>query len=185
MDIQITTPFTKEAAQALKAGDRVLITGTIYTARDAAHARLIELLDKGEALPVDLTDGIVYYVGPTPAKPGQVIGSAGPTTATRMDVYTPKLIAQGMRGMIGKGKRFPAVIDAIKEHGAVYFGAIGGVAAYLSKCVLECEVVCYEDLGAEAIHRLKVKDFPATVVIDTQGNNLLDIGVDMYLAAQK
>ena len=183
MDIRIETPFLKEKALPLRAGDVVLLSGTLYTARDAAHARLVELVEKGEALPFDIENAIVYYVGPTPAMPGKVIGSCGPTTSYRMDVYSPKLMDLGLRGMIGKGKRSIEVIDSIKKNGAVYFGAIGGAAALIAKCVTACETVCYEDLGAEAIRKLTVKDFPLTVVIDSQGNNLYEIGVANYLAA--
>ena len=181
MDIRIETPLSLETARSLKAGDAVTLSGTIYTARDAAHKRLIEALDRGEELPIPIQDAIIYYVGPTPERPGDVIGSAGPTTSYRMDVYAPRLIELGLRGMLGKGKRSPEVIEAMQKHGAVYFGAIGGAAALLSKCITACEVVCYEDLGAEAIRKLTVKDLPATVVIDTQGNNLFEIGVQAYL----
>jgi len=181
MDIRIETPLSLETAKTLKAGDSVLLTGTVYTARDAAHKRLIETLDRGEELPIPIRDAIIYYVGPTPERPGQVIGSAGPTTSYRMDAYAPRLIKLGLRGMLGKGKRTPEVIEAMKEHGTVYLGAIGGAAALLSKCITACEIVCYEDLGAEAIRKLTVKDFPATVVIDTVGNNLFEIGVNAYL----
>ena len=164
-NIQIQTPFTPEDARRLRSGDSCLISGVIYTARDAAHKRLCELLEKGEPLPIDLKDSIIYFVGPTPAKPGQAIGSAGPTTSYRMDAYSPLLIAQGLTGMIGKGKRNEEVVSAMREHGAVYFGAIGGCGALLSKCIKKAEVVAYEDLGAEAIRRLEVEDFPAIVVI--------------------
>ena len=181
MDIRIETPLTLETAKTLKAGDTVLLSGTIYTARDAAHARLIELIDKGESLPIPIKDAIIYYVGPTPARPGQVIGSAGPTTSYRMDAYAPRLMELGLRGMLGKGKRSPAVVDAMKKHGAVYFGAIGGAAALLAKCIVASEVVCYEDLGAEAIRKLTVKDLPATVVIDSRGESLFELGVRQYL----
>jgi fumarate hydratase subunit beta len=184
MDIRISTPMTKETAAALHAGDTVLISGTLYTARDAAHARLVALLDKGESLPFDIEGALIYYVGPTPAKPGKVIGSAGPTTSYRMDAYAPSLIALGLRGMIGKGKRSVAVIESMKKHQAIYFGAIGGAAALISRSITASEVVCYEDLGAEAVRKLTVKDFPATVVIDTRGNNLYTIGVDRYLSAR-
>lgn len=184
-NIKITTPFAKEDALKLKAGDTVLISGTIYTARDAAHARLVELLDKGEKLPIDVKDAFIYYVGPTPAKPGQVIGSAGPTTSYRMDAYAPRLLDLGLRGMIGKGKRSPEVIASMKKNGGVYFGAIGGAAALIAKRITGAEVVCYEDLGSEAIRRLTVQDFPATVIIDAAGNNLYEIGVEKYLSAQK
>lgn len=181
MDIRIESPLSLETAKSLRAGDTVLISGTLYTARDAAHARLVELIDKGEALPFPIEDAIIYYVGPTPAKPGQVIGSAGPTTSYRMDAYAPRLMDLGQRGMIGKGKRSAEVVESMKKNGAIYFGAIGGAAALISKCIVASEVVCYEDLGAEAIRRLTVKDFPATVVIDTLGSNLYEIGVNKYL----
>ena len=161
MAIKINAPLTREDARKLKAGDSCLISGVIYTARDAAHKRLCELVEAGKELPVDLKDAIIYFVGPTPAKPGQAIGSAGPTTSYRMDAYSPTIISLGQTGMIGKGKRGPEVIDAMKKHGAVYFGAIGGCGALLSKCIKKAEVVAYEDLGAEAIRRLEVEDFPA------------------------
>ena len=181
MTKKIQTPLTREAVRELRAGDSCLITGTIYTARDAAHKRLCELLDKGEHLPVDMENAIIYFVGPTPAKPGQAIGSAGPTTSYRMDAYSPALIAIGQTGMIGKGKRSPEVIAAMKEYGAVYFGATGGCGALLSKCIKKAEVVAYEDLGAEAIRRLEVEDFPVTVIIDSEGNNLYETGRAEYL----
>lgn len=177
----ITVPFTKEQALSLKSGDSVLISGVIYTARDAAHKRLTELLAKGEELPFDVKDSIIYYVGPTPAKPGQPIGSAGPTTSYRMDAYSPQMLASGQRGMIGKGKRSREVIEAMKENHAVYFAAIGGAGALLSRCVQSAEVVAYEDLGAEAVRRLTVKDFPAVVVIDAEGTNLYECGRANYL----
>jgi len=183
MDIHIETPLSLETVKTLKAGDSVLLSGTIYTARDAAHKRLIEALDRGEELPIPIQDTIIYYVGPTPERPGEVIGSAGPTTSYRMDAYAPRLIELGLRGMLGKGKRTPEVIAAMKAHGAIYFGAIGGAAALLSKCITACEIVCYEDLGAEAIRKLTVKDFPATVVIDAEGNNLFESGVQAYLGS--
>ena len=150
----ITTPLTREKIRELKSGESVYITGTIYTARDAAHKRLCELVAQGKELPMEIQDAIIYFVGPTPAKPGQAIGSAGPTTSYRMDAYSPTLISIGQTGMIGKGKRSPEVIAAMKEHGAVYFGAIGGCGALLSKCIKKAEIVAYEDLGAEAIRRL-------------------------------
>ena len=181
MAIKINAPLTREDARKLKAGDSCLISGVIYTARDAAHKRLCDLVAKGEELPVDLKDAIIYFVGPTPAKPGQAIGSAGPTTSYRMDTYSPTLISLGQTGMIGKGKRGPEVIDAMKKHGAVYFGAIGGCGALLSKCIKKAEVVAYEDLGAEAIRRLEVEDFPAIVIIDSEGNNLYELGRENYL----
>lgn len=181
MAIKITAPLTHEAAKKLRAGDSCLISGVIYTARDAAHKRLCELISENKELPIDPNESIIYFVGPTPAKPGQAIGSAGPTTSYRMDAYSPALIAKGQTGMIGKGKRGPEVIAAMKEHGAVYFGAIGGCGALLSKCIKKSEVVAYEDLGAEAIRRLEVEDFPAIVVIDSLGNNLYESGREEYL----
>ena len=181
MEIKIQTPLTVQDARALKAGDSCLISGVIYTARDAAHKRLCELVERGEELPFDIKDSIIYFVGPTPAKPGEAIGSAGPTTSYRMDAYSPTLISQGLTGMIGKGKRGPEVISAMKEHGAVYFGAIGGCGALLSNCIKKAEIVAYEDLGAEAIRRLEVVDFPAIVIIDSYGNNLYETGRASYL----
>ncbi len=178
--IKLTTPLTREAARMLKAGDSCLISGVIYTARDAAHKRLCELVAQGKELPMDVKDAMIYFVGPTPARPGQAIGSAGPTTSYRMDAYSPILIEQGLTGMIGKGKRGPEVIAAMKEYGAVYFGAIGGCGALLSKCIKKAEIVAYEDLGAEAIRRLEVEDFPVIVVIDSQGNNLYESGRAAY-----
>ncbi len=178
---RIQTPFTREDTRALKAGDACLITGVIYTARDAAHKRLCELVAQNKPLPMDMENAIIYFVGPTPAKPGQVIGSAGPTTAYRMDAYSPTLIAIGQTGMIGKGKRSSEVIDAMKKYGAVYFGATGGCGALLSKCIKKSEVVAYDDLGAEAIRRMEVEDFPVTVIIDSQGNNLYETGRAEYL----
>ena len=178
---KVTAPLTKEQLKDLHSGDDVLITGVIYTARDAAHKRLCELLTEGKELPFDVKDSIIYYVGPTPAKEGQAIGSAGPTTSYRMDAYSPAMIAAGQTGMIGKGKRGPEVIEAMKQHGAVYFGAIGGAGAYLSRCIKKAEVVCYEDLGSEAVRRLEVVDFPAFVIIDSEGNNLYETGREAYL----
>lgn len=184
-NVKITTPLTRDAAKTLRAGDSCLISGTIYTARDAAHKRLCELVAVGKELPLDIKDSIIYFVGPTPAKPGQAIGSAGPTTSYRMDAYSPTLISLGLTGMIGKGKRGAEVVDAMKEHGAVYFGAIGGCGALLSKCIKKAEVVAYDDLGAEAIRRLEVEDFPAIVIIDSLGNNLYQSGRADYLAKQE
>ena len=184
-NVKITTPLTREKVKTLKAGDSVLISGVIYTARDAAHKRLCELVAQGKELPMDVKDSIIYFVGPTPAKPGQAIGSAGPTTSYRMDAYSPILIEQGQTGMIGKGKRGPEVIEAMKQYGAVYFGAIGGCGALLSKCIKEAEVIAYEDLGAEAIRRLVVEDFPVVVIIDSEGNNLYETGKANYLASIK
>ena len=184
-NIKVTAPLSREEARKLKAGDSCLISGVIYTARDAAHKRLCELVAAGKELPMDVTDSIIYFVGPTPAKPGQAIGSAGPTTSYRMDAYSPILIQQGQTGMIGKGKRGPEVIAAMKEHGAVYFGAIGGCGALLSQCIKEAEIIAYEDLGAEAIRRLVVEDFPVVVIIDSEGNNLYETGKANYLASVK
>ena len=181
MAISITAPLTREAARQLKAGDSCLISGVIYTARDAAHKRLCELAAQGKPFPMEMQDAVIYFVGPTPAKEGQAIGPAGPTTSYRMDAYSPTLIAHGQTGMIGKGKRGPEVVAAMKEHGAVYFGAIGGCGALLSKCIKKAEIVAYEDLGAEAIRRLEVEDFPVTVIIDSEGNNLYETGRQAYL----
>ena len=182
MAVSITLPLTREKARQLKAGDSCLLSGVIYTARDAAHKRLCALADEGKELPFPVKDATIYYVGPTPAKPGQAIGSAGPTTSYRMDAYSPTLIALGETGMIGKGKRGPEVIAAMREHGAVYFGAIGGCGALLSRCIKSAKVVAYEDLGAEAIRELVVENFPAVVIIDSLGNNLYETGKADYLA---
>ena len=184
MAINISVPMSPETARTLKAGDSVLLSGVIYTARDAAHKRLCELAAQGKELPLDVKDSIIYFVGPTPAKPGEVIGSAGPTTAYRMDAYSPTLIRLGLTGMIGKGKRSPEVIDAMKECGAVYFGAIGGCGALLSRCIKKAEIIAYEDLGAEAIRRLEVENFPVVVIIDAEGNNLYETGKANYLATK-
>ena len=185
MEKKLTTPLTAEKTKELRAGDNLLISGVIYTGRDAAHKRLVELVEKGEDLPVDLKDQIIYYVGPAPAKPGQAIGSAGPTTSYRMDAYAPTLLDLGLKGMIGKGKRSDEVVESMKKNGAVYFGAIGGAGALLSKCIKKAEVVCYEDLGAEAIRRLEVENLPVVVIIDSQGNNLYKQGREQYLAMEK
>ena len=185
MAIKLQMPLTREVARGLRAGDSCLLSGVIYTARDAAHKRLCELVAEGKELPMDVKDAIIYFVGPTPAKEGQAIGSAGPTTSYRMDAYSPTLIREGLTGMIGKGKRGPEVIAAMKECGAVYFGAIGGCGALLSKCIKKAEVIAYEDLGAEAIRRLEVEDFPAIVIIDSEGNNLYETGRAAYLATQE
>ncbi len=172
---QLQTPLTKEKVKALQAGDYVYITGTIYSARDAAHKRLTESLEKGEALPLPLENEIIYYLGPTPARPGQAIGSAGPTTSSRMDKYAPALLDLGQTGMIGKGRRSDAVIASMKKNTAVYFAAVGGAGALLSKCIKKAEVIAYEDLGAEAIYKLEVENFPVIVVIDCEGNNLYEM----------
>ena len=174
MEKHITLPLTKELAKTLKAGDKVYLTGTIYTSRDAGHKRMCEALERGESLPFDPTDATIYYVGPTPAKPGKVIGSAGPTTSGRMDAYAPTMMKVGARGMIGKGARLPEVIEAMKENSGVYFGAIGGAGALLAKCIKKCELIAYEDLGTEAIRKLTVQDFPAIVIADCYGNNLYE-----------
>ena len=185
MEKKITMPLTAEKAAELHCGDNVLLSGVIYTGRDAAHKRLTELIDAGKELPFDVKDSVIYYVGPAPAKPGQVIGSAGPTTSYRMDAYAPALLDLGLKGMIGKGKRSPEVIESMKKKGAVYFGAIGGCGALLAKCIKKAEVICYEDLGAEAVRRLEVENLPAVVVIDSKGNNLYEEGRKNYLAAEK
>jgi len=178
--INIKMPLDEETIKKLKAGDQVFISGVIYTARDAAHRRLVETLDKDEKLPFDLTNQTVYYMGPSPAKPGQVIGSAGPTTSGRMDSYAPRLMAAGLKGMIGKGNRSQAVKDAIKKYKAVYFAAIGGAGALISKSIKKAEVIAYEDLGAEAIRRLEVENFPVTVINDIYGGDLYEQGKAKY-----
>ena len=180
MDKHITTPITENITKDLHAGDSVLISGTIYVARDAAHKRMIEALDRGEALPIDIKDATIYYMGPSPAREGQVIGSAGPTTASRMDKYAPRLMDLGEKAMIGKGKRSPQVVEAIVRNHGVYFAAIGGAGALISKCIKKAEVICYDDLGAEAIRRLEVENFPAIVVIDSEGNHLYETAILEY-----
>jgi len=177
---RITTPLDDATVKDLVIGDRVRISGVIYTARDAAHKRLVEALDRGENLPADFSGQIIYYVGPTPAKPGEVIGSAGPTTSYRMDAYAPRLIGIGLKGMIGKGARGPAVVEAMKKHGAVYFAAIGGAGAAIARSVKEAEIIAYEDLGAEALRRLVVEDFPAIVATDMNGGDLYAEGYKKY-----
>lgn len=169
---KVNLPMNREDVRQLKAGDQLLLNGVIYTARDSAHKRIMEALEKGMELPIDLHNVSIYYAGPAPARPGQIIGSCGPTTSGRMDAYAPEFMKQGQTVMIGKGLRNDAVIQAMKEHGAVYLTAIGGAGALLSKCVKAMECVAYEDLGAEAIYRLEVEDFPAIVTIDAEGNNL-------------
>ncbi len=176
----VNTPLTEETVKGLKAGDRVLLHGVIYTGRDAAHKRLIEMLEKGEKLPLELEGQIIYYVGPCPAKPGRVIGSAGPTTSGRMDAYTPQLLERGLKGMIGKGIRNNEVVDAIKKNKAVYFAAIGGAGALLAEAIKEANVLAFEDLGPEAIYQLKVENFPVTVIIDSEGNDLYKMGKEQY-----
>ncbi|AUM97223.1 TPA: Fe-S-containing hydro-lyase [Clostridium botulinum] len=181
MKIKINTPLTEDKIKGLKAGDMVLITGTIYTARDAAHKRLLSALEEGKNLPFEVKNSIIYYVGPTPAKPRMEIGAAGPTTSYRMDTYTPKLLNLGLKGMIGKGKRSKEVIESIVKNKAVYFGAIGGAAALISKSIKKSEVIAYEDLDSEAIRKLEVENLPVTVIIDSKGNNLYEAGVENYL----
>ncbi len=178
--ISIETPLTDELIETLKSGDRVLISGIIYSARDAAHKRLVELIEKGEKLPLDIKGQIIYYVGPTPARPGQVIGSAGPTTSYRMDPYTPALLQTGLKGMIGKGSRGGEVIETMKIYKAVYFAATGGAGALISGKIIKSEIVAYEDLGTEAIRKMEVKDFPAIVVNDIYGNDLYKQGIKTY-----
>lgn len=180
MDKKISLPITAETAKELKAGDYVYLTGEMYVARDAAHKRLMELIENGHKLPIELEDATIYYMGPSPAREGRPIGSAGPTTASRMDKYAPTLLDLGLKAMIGKGKRTPEVLEAIKRNNAVYFAAIGGAGALLSKCIVESEIVCYEDLGAEAIRKIKVVDFPVIVVGDCHGNNLYDTAILQY-----
>ena len=180
MDRHITAPINKETARSLHAGDYVYITGTMYTARDAAHKRMYEILQKGGELPVDWKDQVIYYMGPSPAREGRPIGSAGPTTASRMDKYAPQLLDLGLGAMVGKVKRNQAVIDAIVRNGSVYFAAVGGAGALLSKCITSAEVVAYDDLGTEAIRKLTVENFPAIVVIDSEGNNLYETAIKEY-----
>ena len=178
--IRITTPFTEEDSRKLKVGDSVLISGVIYSARDAAHKAMTEALARGEKLPIDWHNQMVYYLGPTPAKPGNPIGSCGPTTSGRMDAYTPTMLDQGIQGMIGKGSRSKEVVDAMIKHGVTYFAAVGGAAALISKCVKKYEVIAYPELGPEALAKLTVEDFPAIVVIDCHGNNFYEIGQKPY-----
>ena len=181
MTVKITSPLSKEEASKLRAGDSCLISGVIYTARDAAHKRLCALLEKGEPLPCDVKDAVIYFAGPAPAKPGAVIGSVGPTTSYRMDAYSPAMIAAGQTGMIGKGKRRQNVKDSMIKNGAVYFAAVGGAGAILSKCIRESEVIAYPDLGTEAIRRLRVEKLPVIVIMDSRGNNLYETAVHSYL----
>lgn len=180
MEKHITVPFDKDTVKELKVGDYVYLTGTIYTARDAAHKRMYEALQKGEELPFDIEGNVIYYMGPSPAREDRPIGSAGPTTASRMDKYTPALLDLGMRGMIGKGRRTEAVRESIMKNQAVYFAAVGGAGALLSKSIMQAEVIAYEDLGTEAIRKLEVKNFPAIVVMDCEGNNLYDMAIEQY-----
>lgn len=183
MERHIDLPLTEEIAKTLRMGDNVYLSGVIYTARDAAHERMTDQLAEGIPIPFDTKDATIYYVGPTPARPGTVIGSAGPTTAGRMDKWAPQMLSLGARGMIGKGARSKEVIEAMKKYHGVYFGAIGGAGALLAKCITQSELIAYEDLGPEAIRRLTVKDFPVTVLIDCEGNNLYEQGRREYLEA--
>ena len=180
MDKHLTVPFGEKEATELRSGDYVYLTGTIYTARDAAHKRMFETLERGEELPFDIRNNIIYYMGPSPAREGRPIGSAGPTTASRMDKYAPQLLDLGLGAMIGKGKRSQEVIDAIIRNDAVYFAAVGGAGALLSKCITSSEVVAYDDLGTEAIRKLTVENFPVIVVIDSEGNNLYETAIKEY-----
>ena len=180
MDRYVNVPLSEEDARSLKAGDYVYLTGTIYTARDAAHKRMQETLDRGEELPLKMENNVIYYMGPSPAREGRPIGSAGPTTASRMDKYAPRLLDLGLKGMIGKGKRSKEVVDAIVRNGAVYFAAVGGAGALLSKSITSAEVIAYDDLGTEAIRKLTVRNFPVIVVIDAQGNNLYETATKEY-----
>ena len=179
----LTPPLTDEDLIGLRSGDRVFITGTLLTGRDAAHKRLVDLIEKGENLPVDLEGQVIYFVGPTPTRPGEAIGSAGPTTSYRMDAYSPILIERGLKGMIGKGSRSREVVDAMMKHKAIYFAAVGGAAALISRRIVSSEIIAYEDLGPEAIRRLEVKEFPVIVVNDTEGNDLYEQGVKEYSIA--
>lgn len=181
MDRYLKVPFSKEEAISLHSGDYVYLTGTILTSRDAAHKRLYETIQEGKKLPVDLSGQVIYYLGPSPAREGRVIGSAGPTTSSRMDKYTPTMLEMGLVGMIGKGKRSKEVIDSIVSYKSVYFAAVGGAGALLSKCIISEEVIAYDDLGTEAIRKLEVKDLPVIVVIDSKGNNLYNTAVEEFL----
>ena len=178
---KIQVPLLKEDIDELRAGDYVYLTGTIYTARDAAHKRMYDSMKKGEELPIELNGNVLYYLGPSPAREGQVIGSAGPTTSSRMDKYTPDMLDAGLKGMVGKGKRSKEVIEAMKRNGAVYFAAVGGAGALLAQCIKEAEVVAYDDLGTEAIRRLHIEDLPVIVVIDKEGNNLYETATEKWV----
>ncbi len=179
-EIKLNTPLTDQDVEKLNIGDKVLLTGVIYTGRDAAHKRLFDLIGEGKSLPFDIRGQVIYYVGPAPAKPGKPIGSAGPTTSYRMDAYAPKLMELGLKGMIGKGNRGADVIEAMKKHKAVYFGATGGAGALLARSIKKAETIAYEDLGPEAIQRLEVEDFPVVVINDTRGNDLYVEGAKKY-----
>ena len=181
--ISITLPMTPDVARTLRAGDTVLLTGELYTGRDAAHKRLINMMDEGQPLPFDPRGQTIYYVGPAPASPGHAVGSAGPTSSYRMDAYAPRLLDAGLIGMVGKGRRNAEVIEAMKRNGAVYFGAVGSAAALISRRIKYSEVIAFDDLGAEAIHKFTVKDFPALVLIDSLGNNIYELGPAQYRQA--
>ena len=181
--IRLTTPLTEETVRSLRAGDQVLLSGTVYTARDAAHLRMLDCIAKGEALPFDLRDQVIYYAGPTPTPPGKPIGSIGPTTSVRMDAATPTLLAHGLRGMIGKGLRGANVVNAMRTHGAVYFAAVGGAAALMAGCVRACEVIAWDDLGPESVKRLEIEDLPLVVAIDAEGRDAFAEGQAAYLAS--
>ena len=185
MDQHISTPITEQIAENLQVGDYVYLNGTIYVARDAAHKRMAEALDRGEELPIPIQNATIYYMGPSPAREGRPIGSAGPTTASRMDKYTPRLLDLGLKAMVGKGKRTKEVLDAVVRNKAVYFAAVGGAGALLSKCIKQSEIVCYEDLGAEAIRKIEVENFPVIVVADCHGNNLYETAVKEYRSTEK
>lgn len=185
MDRHITVPLTKKEAKTLKSGDYVTISGTVYTARDAAHKRMYEALERGEKLPFEIEGAVIYYMGPSPAREGRPIGSAGPTTASRMDKYTPRLLELGLQGMIGKGKRSEKVRQAVIRNEAVYLAAVGGAGALLSKCIKKSEIIAYEDLGTEAIRKLEVENFPAVVVIDSEGNNLYETAIRNYQKSEE
>lgn len=185
MDQHISTPITEQIAENLQAGDYVYLNGTIYVARDAAHKRMAEALDRGKELPIPIQNATIYYMGPSPAREGRPIGSAGPTTASRMDKYTPRLLDLGLKAMVGKGKRTKEVLDAVVRNKAVYFAAVGGAGALLSKCIKQSEIVCYEDLGAEAIRKIEVENFPVIVVADCHGNNLYETAVKEYRSTEK
>lgn len=178
--ISLATPLSDETAAGLRIGDQVLLSGVVYTARDAAHKRMVELIEKGEPLPFDPAGQVIYYVGPTPPRPGEVIGSAGPTTSGRMDSYAPLLIERGLKGMIGKGQRDENVLEAMRRHKAVYFAAVGGAGALIARCIVSSEVIAWEDLGPEAVHRLEVRDFPLVVANDAHGGDLFREGAARY-----
>ena len=182
-EIKVTTPLNEEVISKWRSGDKILISGIIYTGRDAAHKRLVELIDKGESLPFDVKGQIIYFVGPTPARPGRAVGSAGPTTSYRMDAYSPRLIEKGLKGMIGKGSRSKEVIEAMMKHKCVYMTAVGGAGALISRCIKSSEIIAYDDLGPEAVRKMEVENLPAIVVNDTSGNDLYQEGIKKYRRA--